>query len=134
MRDGLLNTLLYFPDPTLYATPAEAGLAFEDVEIPTDDGERLHAWWVPSPKRPSLGHVLHCHGNGGNIAGRIDAARRLAEAGFDVLLFDYRGYGRSSGTPGPRRSRPGSRRCPPSEPCPRACWAVSPDAYWPPNQ
>src|SRR5829696_8065716 len=48
---------------------------------------------------PSKGHVLFCYGNGGNIGDRLDNARLLAEAGFDLLLFDYRGYGRSSGRP-----------------------------------
>jgi hypothetical protein len=51
---------------------------------------------------PVIGHVLHCHGNGGNIADRVPHARLLAAAGFDVLLFDYGGYGRSRGRPGER--------------------------------
>jgi uncharacterized protein len=44
--------------------------------------------------------VLHCHGNAGNIADRVPHARLLSAAGFDVLLFDYGGYGRSRGRPG----------------------------------
>jgi uncharacterized protein len=46
---------------------------------------------------PTLGHVLFCHGNGGNVSDRAPHASLLAAAGFDVLLFDYRGYGRSPG-------------------------------------
>lgn len=49
---------------------------------------------------PARGHVLHCHGNAGNVTDRIPHARLLAAAGFDVLLFDYSGYGRSRGRPG----------------------------------
>jgi uncharacterized protein len=48
---------------------------------------------------PTIGHVLFCHGNGGNIGDRAPHASLLAAAGFDVLLFDYRGYGRSPGRP-----------------------------------
>jgi hypothetical protein len=51
-----------------------------------------------------VGHVLHCHGNAGNVADRVPHARLLAAAGFDVLLFDYRGYGRSRGRPGERET------------------------------
>jgi uncharacterized protein len=54
---------------------------------------------VPGPG-PAVGHVLLCQGNAGNVGDRILHAALLSAAGFDVLLFDYRGYGRSSGRPG----------------------------------
>jgi pimeloyl-ACP methyl ester carboxylesterase len=73
-------------------------LAFDPVEIATGDGERLGAWWIPA-QRPSLGHLLFCHGNAGNIGDRVHHARVLSAGGFDVLLFDYRGYGASTGKP-----------------------------------
>ena len=79
-------------------TPAAAGLAFEDVTIRTADGEGLHAWWVPA-RAPSLGHVLLCHGNAGNVGDRLAHLELLSAAGLDVLAFDYRGYGRSTGRP-----------------------------------
>jgi hypothetical protein len=99
MRRELLNALLYFPSAALEATPADAGLRYSDVEVTTEDGERLHGWWVPTTRPPSKAHVLHLHGNAGNISFRIPQARLLAEAGFDVFLVDYRGYGRSTGRP-----------------------------------
>ena len=46
--------------------------------------------------------MLLCHGNGGNIGDRVHHAKLLSDAGFDLLLFDYRGYGRSSGKPSER--------------------------------
>jgi uncharacterized protein len=91
----LLNSLLYYPTRTVAPTPAFA----EDVEL-RSDGERLHGWWVPAER--SRGHVLFCHGNGGNIGDRLAHVRLLAQAGLDVLVFDYRGYGRSSGSPSER--------------------------------
>ena len=78
-----------------------AGLEFAEVTIRTEDGERLHAWWVPA-RAPSLGHVLLLHGNAGNVGDRLPHVERLASVGFDVLAFDYRGYGRSTGRPGER--------------------------------
>lgn len=95
---ALLNSLMYFPSPTLEGTPADAGLAYDNLVLPTEDGERLHGWWIPA-RAPSLGHVLVCHGNAGNVGDRIGQAKLLVDAGLDVVLFDYRGYGRSSGTP-----------------------------------
>ncbi|HEY1967753.1 MAG TPA: alpha/beta fold hydrolase [Pseudonocardia sp.] len=94
----LLNSFLYFPDRVVTRTPAHLGLAFHDVEIPTQDGERLHAWWVQA-QGPPIGHLLFLHGNAGNIGDRIEHAALLSAAGLDVLLVDYRGYGHSSGSP-----------------------------------
>jgi hypothetical protein len=91
----LLRSLLYFPSR---AVTRPHGLDPEDLFLATDDGERLHAWWVAASGSPR-GHILFCHGNAGNIASRGAYARILSAAGFDVLLFDYRGYGRSSGRP-----------------------------------
>jgi fermentation-respiration switch protein FrsA (DUF1100 family) len=98
IRTALLGSLLYFPARRIAQTPAAAGLAFHDVGIQTEDGIRLHGWWV-SARTPSCGHLLLCHGNAGNVGDRVPHARLLSAAGFDVLLFDYRGYGRSAGRP-----------------------------------
>jgi fermentation-respiration switch protein FrsA (DUF1100 family) len=101
MRTSLLNALLYFPTARLDATPRDAGLPYRDLEIPTEDGQRLHGWWIPHRgEGPPAGHLLHFHGNAGNISHRVDEAAALAGAGVDVLLFDYRGYGGSTGSAG----------------------------------
>jgi fermentation-respiration switch protein FrsA (DUF1100 family) len=92
----LLNSLLFFPSRAITTTPATVGLAFDDVRFETDDGECLHGWWVPA-RAPVSGHVLLCHGNAGNVGDRVAHIALLAAAGFDVLAFDYRGYGQSSG-------------------------------------
>jgi fermentation-respiration switch protein FrsA (DUF1100 family) len=94
----MLNSLLYFPSRELVTTPGSAGLEYTDLSLETEDGERLHGWWIAAGAE-SLGHVLLCHGNAGNIGDRVVHAALLSAAGFDVLLFDYRGYGQSSGRP-----------------------------------
>ncbi len=94
----LLNSLLYFPSQALVETPGTRGLECRELAIHTEDGERLHGWWVPA-RSERLGHVLLCHGNGGNVGDRVLHAELLSGAGFDLLLFDYRGYGRSTGRP-----------------------------------
>ena len=98
MISSLLNALLYFPSRAIEQTPVQAGLHHRDLTPESDDGERLHGWWIPARLSPR-GHVLFCHGNGGNVGDRVMHASLLTAAGFDVLLFDYRGYGRSSGRP-----------------------------------
>jgi hypothetical protein len=92
--------LLYQPDATsrtLSVTPLSIGIAYEDVRIPTSDGVTLHAWLVPADTEQPL--VLFCHGNAGSIADRLDTVRLLHQLGLNLLIFDYRGYGRSTGRP-----------------------------------
>lgn len=93
------SRLVYFPEigREIAATPQAYGLAFDTVEIVTEDGERLHGWWVPAA-RPR-GAVLFFHGNAGNISHRIDYLRMFHRLGYSTLIADYRGYGRSSGAP-----------------------------------
>jgi uncharacterized protein len=92
--------LVYFPGPPPEETPADHGLAYEDVRLRTSDGVVLAAWFMPGDPAGTAGAVVFSHGNAGNIAGRIPGAQAFLEAGFAVLLYDYRGYGASAGTPG----------------------------------
>lgn len=79
------------------ATPQERGLAYEPVTLDTEDGLRLDAWWVPA--RTSRGALLFLHGNAGNISHRLDSIEQFHRLGLSVLILDYRGYGRSEGSP-----------------------------------
>ncbi len=94
---GLQHRMLFFPSAKLVASPALRELPFETVRLPTDDGETLHAWWIPA--EDARGAVLFCHGNAGNISHRLESAAVFHRLGLSVLLFDYRGYGQSTGTP-----------------------------------
>lgn len=98
-RRLLLNSLLYFPSRVIAETPDRAGMDHRELAVDTDDGMRLHGWWIRA-RAEALGHVLVCHGNAGNVGDRVLHAALLTAAGFDVLLFDYRGFGRSEGRPG----------------------------------
>jgi pimeloyl-ACP methyl ester carboxylesterase len=92
---------VYFPDRHLAATPAEAGLAFEDITLTTEDGETIKGWFVPCTKggEPAARTILFCHGNGGDIGDRIGSLQTFARLGYNTLIFDYRGYGESTGSP-----------------------------------
>ena len=90
--------LVYFPSRVLDLEPADLGLRHEEVFLATEDGVRIHAWLLPLAGARRV--VLVCHGNAGNIGHRLDRARELQRrVGASVLLFDYRGYGRSEGSP-----------------------------------
>ncbi len=90
---------IYRPSKEWATTGAELGRPFQDIYFNASDGIRLNAWFFPanadSPRRRFA--MLVCHGNGGNISHRLDLCRVLLGAGVNVLVFDYRGYGRSEG-------------------------------------
>lgn len=98
--NGMKRRTLFFPspypvgpwDPQSYSVPPS------DVWIDTPDGVRLHAWLFSSG-RAGAALLVWYHGNGGNLSFRADVAAGFAQRGVDVLLFDYRGYGRSEGRP-----------------------------------
>ncbi|MFQ5949317.1 MAG: alpha/beta hydrolase [Nitrospiria bacterium] len=88
---------IFFPDKKILQTPADAGLAFEDVYLSTADGIKINGWFVPhSNGRKTL---LWFHGNAGNLSHRVDQLRLLhRELGINIFMIDYREYGRSEGT------------------------------------
>jgi fermentation-respiration switch protein FrsA (DUF1100 family) len=91
------DRLIYFPTRRLAATPQALGLTADELAVVTEDGVRLHGWWIRGAGRRVL---LFFHGNAGNIADRLDRAAIIVRRfGLDILLVDYRGYGRSDGSP-----------------------------------
>lgn len=95
----ILNSFLFQPpEPPGKRTPRAAGLDSQRLKIETADGEPLRGWWIKARTR-RRGHILFFHGNGEDASGCIPDARLLTGIGFDVLLFDYRGYGGNRGEP-----------------------------------
>ena len=98
------GTFLYFPRSLengrlqeLTAIDPVTGAIFSEVSIPTEDGETL-VGWHGEPKR-IRGTLLWFHGNAGSLEHRYEDLRGLVAAGLEVLVVDYRGYGRSTGSP-----------------------------------
>ena len=75
----------------------------EEVWFRTADGLKLHGWFFRSSSGPAAATVVYAHGNGGNVSYCDWVGTSLAARGFDVLLIDYRGYGRSEGEPAGER-------------------------------
>lgn len=88
------------PDPIKTWNPADYGIpdgAVEEHFFETPDGEELHGWYCRSPKPVASG--VFCHGNTANLTLSAPVIPHLLDAGFNVLFFDYRGFGKSTGTP-----------------------------------
>ncbi|MGM0569934.1 alpha/beta hydrolase [Marinobacter sp.] len=90
------SSLFFYPDNQVYITPDRLDLAYEDVWLDTPDGETLHGWWLPAEGEPR-GDVYFLHGNAQNISSHVLNVAWLPEAGYNVFMPDYRGYGRSTG-------------------------------------
>ena len=93
------RSLMYVPSGDV-GTPDDAGLSTaESVWLRTDDGLDLGAWFTSAASTPARGTVIVFNGNAGNRSYRGTLGARFVQAGFSVLLFDYRGYGDNPGSP-----------------------------------
>jgi len=91
------DKLLYFPDDYFITDPASAGLEFEDFSVEVSPEVTVSGWIVETD--PAAPWILQFHGNAGNISNRVDHLKLFNELGFNGVLFDYRGYGKSTGIP-----------------------------------
>jgi pimeloyl-ACP methyl ester carboxylesterase len=94
------------PTRDLVATPTDIHLQYEDLTLITPDNERINAWYIPSQDpsnkldiKPATKTVLFFHGNAGNISHRLETIKIYNQLGFNFLIFDYRGFGISTGKP-----------------------------------
>jgi len=91
------DRLIFFPTRPLAASPESFGLDAAELSVVTEDQVRLHGWWIRGARRRAL---LYLHGNAGNAADRLGRAKALHDRfGLDVFLVDWRGYGKSEGSP-----------------------------------
>lgn len=95
----LQSRFIYYPGMgrEVVTTPSAHGAPYDDLTLETSDAEKLNAWWVPA--EAPRGAVLLLHGNAGNISHRVDYALMFRRLGYSTLLLDYRGYGKSTGSP-----------------------------------
>ncbi|MGF1605051.1 MAG: alpha/beta hydrolase [Rhodothalassiaceae bacterium] len=79
------------------ADPAKASYPIEVVQVPLANGIGLNAWWhAPGPGERT---ILYLHGNASNVAGYVRGTAPLVEAGYGLLIIDYRGFGGNPGRP-----------------------------------
>lgn len=92
--------LIFFPSKNISFTPADVGLDAQDVWMKSANGNLIHGWFLEQD--PQAITILFSHGNAGNISDRVSTMQAFARMGFNVLLYDYQGYGLSYGTPSKR--------------------------------
>jgi pimeloyl-ACP methyl ester carboxylesterase len=100
---GFEDRLLYRPHAHgNYWIPPPPEACVEDIYLRSSRGDEIHAWWCPRAGARDV--VLFCHGNAGNLSqrrvsrdGDVIAIGEVLNA--SVLIFDYPGFGQSSGTP-----------------------------------
>ena len=92
------NLFVFQPSPWTEQDYSKlSGLPLEDVWLAVDSNIRIFGWYIDAgPRQPTL---LWCHGNAGNISHRLQNMLELYQRGISVFIFDYRGYGKSSGSP-----------------------------------
>ena len=98
MLAGCIERMFFYPDAVTYTSPAQQGVRAEDVSVVSADGSRLHGWFMPAVGRPKA-TVLHLHGNAANVSNHLPLVSWLPARGYNVLMIDYRGFGRSEGKP-----------------------------------
>ena len=94
---GLVERVIFQPSSGMDVRPEQLGLEAEELTLDTDDGVRVHAFWLPAPGADRA--ILFLHGNAGNASHRLPNAGELVRLRTHVLLLDYRGYGKSEGSP-----------------------------------
>ena len=97
LGDTDTNSLFYFPTHDAPATPAKWGFNYDDVEFESTDGTKLHGWFLSAKGKLVKGTIVFSHGNAGSIGHHLGFAMWLVEAGYNVFMYDYRGFGKSGG-------------------------------------
>ena len=90
-------SFIFQPSPVVDTTPGDLGVKFEKVALPISGGQ-VAGWWVPS-QDPQAATLLYSHGNANNVGANAQGVVRFQKAGFNVFIYDYRGYGESTGGP-----------------------------------
>ena len=90
--------ITFHPEPLSAHESKSPAKGAEIVWFNSADGTRLNGWFFESQLRPATATIIFFHGNGGNVSSVGWMGQRFAQHGFNVLLFDYRGYGASEGS------------------------------------
>lgn len=88
---------IFHPTREMPVTPEFIGLDFEDIYFKTEDHLLLNGWFIKSNSSRAV--LLYFHGNAGNISHRLEKIVLFYNLGLNVLIMDYRGYGKSQGRP-----------------------------------
>lgn len=98
------SSVYYYPDSRFYYDPVDYNYEYDSGFLEVERGERIHYWYFPSSTGSTKAVVLHFHGNAQNISTHFLLSAWMVRHGYDVMVFDYRGYGKSDGSPSPENT------------------------------
>ncbi len=93
---------LYHPGREFSVIPGSFRMPSTEVSLKPEPGVELHGWFMPAERGPLADRglvLLFCHGNAGNVSNRVHKSNVFHKLGLSVLVFDYRGFGKSTGSP-----------------------------------
>lgn len=93
------SSFFYAPYKELKQFPDTSFYNVEVINFKSSNGNTLNGWFLKPKTGDIKATVLQLHGNGGNISYQYQFAKPLVKAGYQVMVFDYEGYGNSSGSP-----------------------------------
>jgi uncharacterized protein len=99
LTPGCVNRLFYHPNSIPYRNQDALGSPVKEVTLKSGDGTQLHGWYIQSTASNVLGTVVHFHGNAQNLTAHSSFVDWLPDEGYNLFMFDYRGYGKSGGKP-----------------------------------
>lgn len=92
------NRFFYMPSGSISKTPTNYNYKYEDVTFPALDGAKLNGWFLPAMGvKKAKGTVVFSHGNAGALGHHFGFVSWYVRAGYNVLMYDYRGFGKSKG-------------------------------------
>lgn len=95
------SSLFYYPDRYQYVKPENFNFKFQEVTFHPKDGTELIGWFFPAKGSEIKGTIVHFHGNAQNMSAHFIGMSWVIEKGYNLFVFDYRGYGISDGRPTP---------------------------------
>ncbi len=92
------DRLFYFPTKDIPTSPEKWGFEYEEVMFKSSDGTNLSGWFMPGRTNQIKGTIVFSHGNAGSMGHHLGFVMWLVEAGYNVFMYDYRGFGQSAGS------------------------------------
>ncbi len=100
---GACSHLMYYPSKLQFTDVNKLSVKPEDVFFESEDGVKLHGWYFRNTNKKTPKAILvFFHGNAENITTHFGSLYWILEHNYDYFIFDYRGYGKSEGSPSPK--------------------------------
>ncbi|MCB1176949.1 MAG: alpha/beta hydrolase [Leptospiraceae bacterium] len=99
-----ISSVFYYPDKKTYILPEQLGLYKEDILLTAKDGVKLHLLRIYKHNQENDKNtvIFQFHGNAQNLSSHFSILSWLVDEGYELFSYDYRGYGKSGGSPNPK--------------------------------